>query len=124
MKNRIMIVDDALFMRHLIRSALESVGYEIVAEAENGADGLRLFEELRPDLITLDIIMPEMDGLQVLRGIRNIDQDAKVIMVTAVDQRSCMLKAMNLGISDFIVKPFEDARVISAVERALGSPNT
>lgn len=119
MNNRILIVDDALFMRHLLRSILEPIGYVIVAEAENGAEALKLFEELRPDLTTLDIIMPEMDGLQVLTGIRKLDQQAKVIMVTAVDQRSYMLKAMNMGVSDFIVKPFEDARVISAVERAM-----
>ncbi len=116
---RILIVDDALFMRKLIREALESVGFEIAGEAADGAEGLRLFRELAPDVVTLDIIMPDVDGLECLRAIRAEQPDARVVMVTAVDQRESMLEAMELGVSDFIVKPFEDARVISAVQKAL-----
>ncbi len=118
--HRILIVDDALFMRRLIREALEPVGFEIVGEAENGLEALKIYDAEKPDLMTLDIIMPEMDGIQVLQEIRKKYPDAKIIMITAVDQRDCMLKAMSLGVSDFIVKPFDDTRVVSAVEKAIG----
>ncbi len=118
--HKILIVDDALFMRRLIREALEPVGFEVIGEAENGLEALKLFESMKPDLMTLDIIMPEMDGIQVLQEIRKTDKEAKIVMITAVDQRDCMLKAMSLGVSDFIVKPFDDTRVVSAVEKAIG----
>ena len=117
---RILIVDDALFMRRLIRDALEAVGFEVVGEAGNGREALAMFEEMKPDLMTLDIIMPELDGIQVLQELRQKNKDAKVVMITAVDQREYMLKAMNLGVSDFIVKPFDDVRIVSAVEKAIG----
>lgn len=118
--NKILIVDDALFMRNLIRDALEPLGFVIAGEAENGVEAVNKFQSLHPDLTTLDIIMPEMDGLEALKAIRGFSSDAKVIMITAVDQRDAMLQAMKLGVSDFIVKPFDDRRVISAVEKALG----
>lgn len=121
MKNRILIVDDALFMRRMIRKALEPLGYEIVGEAENGKEAIEKFEELTPDLVTLDIIMPDIDGLEALSQIREKSGEVKVIMVTAIDQRESMIKAMKNGVSDFIVKPFDDDRVVSAVQKALAS---
>jgi two-component system chemotaxis response regulator CheY len=121
MKNRILIVDDALFMRRMIRNALEPLGYDIVGEAENGQEALNKFEELTPDLVTLDIIMPDIDGLEALSRIRAKSDAVKVIMVTAIDQREAMINAMRNGVSDFIVKPFDDDRVISAVQKALAS---
>ncbi|MFW5750719.1 MAG: response regulator [Planctomycetota bacterium] len=117
---RVLIVDDAAFMRQLIRDALEPLGFEIVAEAGNGRDALERYRELRPDLITLDIVMPEMDGLSTLEAIRAEDHQTPVIMVTAVDQRDSMLRAMRLGIADFVVKPFDEDRIVSAVDKAVG----
>jgi len=116
---RILIVDDAMFMRKLIRDALEPIGYTICGEASDGNQAIERFRELRPDLTTLDIVMPHADGLAALAGIRAIDPKAKVIMVTAVDQREAMLRAMHLGVSDFIVKPFDADRIVTAVEKAL-----
>lgn len=116
---RILIVDDALFMRRLIRDALEPIGFNICGEAGDGNQALERFRELKPDITTLDIVMPNADGLAALAGIRQIDPKAKVIMVTAVDQREAMLRAMHMGVSDFIVKPFDADRIVAAVEKAL-----
>jgi len=115
---KVLIVDDALFMRATLRKALEPLGYEI-REAENGVQAIEIAGEWSPDLITMDIVMPEMDGLQALAEIRRSASQVRVVMVTAVDQREPMQEAMRLGISDFIVKPFDENRVISAVDRAL-----
>jgi two-component system chemotaxis response regulator CheY len=120
--SKILIVDDALFVRRMIKGALEPLGFNIIGEAENGQVGLQMIEELKPDLVTLDIVMPEMDGIEMLSALRDKHMNTKVIMITAVDQRDMMLKAMKFGISDFIVKPFEEERVISAVEKALERP--
>lgn len=119
----VLIVDDALFMRQMIRDALEPLGFDEVLEAENGREGLEMFVKHKPDITTLDIVMPEMDGIEVLQGIRSRSKDAKVIMITAVDQREMMLQSMKLGINDFIVKPFEEERVISTVEKVLQRGN-
>lgn len=116
---KILIVDDASFMRRLIRNALESVHYEVCAEAENGKQGVNLFRQHQPDLVTMDIIMPEMDGLTALRQIRAEFPQARIIMITAVDQRQYMQEALEAGVNDFVVKPFDDDRIIMAVERAL-----
>lgn len=116
---KILIVDDAAFMRRLIRNALESVQYEICAEAANGREGVELFRQHKPDLVTLDIVMPEMDGVAALRAIRSEWPSARVIMITAVDQRQYMQQVLELGVSDFVVKPFDDDRIVMAVERAL-----
>ncbi len=115
----ILIVDDAIFMRKLIRDALEPIGFTICGEASDGNQAIDRFRELKPDIVTLDIVMPNADGLAALAGIRQIDPKAKVIMVTAVDQREAMLRAMHLGVSDFIVKPFDADRIVAAVEKAL-----
>ncbi len=116
----VLIVDDALFMRKMIRSALEPLGFDIIGEAKNGKEGIEMFNQYRPDLTTLDIVMPELDGLEVLKEIRKGDSEAKVVMITALDQRESMVKAMKLGVSDFVVKPFDEDRIISAAEKALG----
>ena len=116
----VLIVEDALFMRRTIRGALEPLGFEIVGEASSGEQGLEMFKKFKPDLTTMDIVMPGMDGIEALTAIRKESPDAKVIMITAIDQRESMLAAMHLGISDFVVKPFDDNRIISAAENALG----
>ncbi len=115
----VLIVDDAIFMRKLIRDALEPIGFTICGEASDGNQAIERFRELKPDITTLDIVMPNADGLAALAGIRQLDPKAKVIMVTAVDQRDAMLRAMHLGVSDFIVKPFDADRIVAAVEKAL-----
>lgn len=117
----VLIADDAMFMRKLIREALEPLGFDVVGEAENGQQAVELHAELKPDLTTLDIVMPEMDGLSALEAIKKSHASAKVIMITAIDQRAEMLRAMRLGVSDFVVKPFDAERIVSACEKALGS---
>jgi two-component system chemotaxis response regulator CheY len=116
---RVLIVDDALFMRKLLRDALEPLGYTICGEAADGNAAIQSYRELRPDITTLDIVMPTADGLVALAGIRKLDPKAKVIMVTAVDQRDAMLQATRLGVSDFIIKPFDADRIVLAVENAM-----
>jgi two-component system, chemotaxis family, chemotaxis protein CheY len=119
MKRRIMVVDDAPIVRLIIRNILEKAGYEIVAECVNGVEAVAKYKELKPDLTTLDITMPEMDGVETLKQIKAIDGEAKVIMVTAIDQRDLLLKSIRLGATDYVVKPFEDDRIVSSVQKAL-----
>lgn len=110
---RVLIVDDAAFMRASLRLMLERNGYQVVGEAENGAVGVRKFIELTPDITTMDITMPEMNGLEALKEIRRIKPDAKVIMVSAMGQEPLMKEAVMLGVKAFIVKPFKEQRIIS-----------
>ncbi len=119
---RILIVDDAKFMRHMLKKCLTQGGFEIAGEAENGAVGVQKFLSLKPDLVTLDMIMPEMGGLEAMRRMREMDPGAKIIIVSAVDQRETMLEAVRLGATDYIAKPFDAERVETAVNRALGLP--
>ncbi|MBU0650735.1 response regulator [bacterium] len=116
----VLIVDDAPIIRLMLRDILEFNNYEVVGEGVNGADAIEKYKALKPALVTLDIIMPEMDGIDGLTGILAVDPSAKVIMVTAIDQREYLMKAIRLGATDYIVKPFEDDRVISAIQKALG----
>ena len=119
MGKRILIVDDAPIIRLMLKDILEYNGYEIVGEGSNGKEAVLKYEELSPDLVTLDIIMPEADGIEALEKILAINSDAKVVMVTAVDQRESLMKAIRIGATDYIVKPFENDRVLSAVQKAL-----
>jgi len=118
---KILIVDDALFMRQVIKNALTPLGFDIVGEAENGTEGVEKYMALKPDLVTMDIVMPGEDGISALKKIKEFNPDAKVIMITAVDQRDSMLEAMHLGVADFVVKPFDNERIVSAIEKALGT---
>lgn len=120
MGKRILLVDDAPIIRLMLKDILEYSGYEIVGEACNGMEGVQKFKELKPDLVTMDIIMPEQDGIAALEEILSIEANAKVVMVTAIDQRESLMKAIRTGATDYIVKPFEDERVLSAVKKALG----
>ena len=113
MAKRVLIVDDAIIMRMRIKEiALES-GWEIAGEAANGEEGLAQYRELRPDLMTLDIVMPKMDGVAVLRQIREEDPQARIVMVSAVDQKGKLTECIRLGAVDFIVKTFDKARLTS-----------
>jgi two-component system chemotaxis response regulator CheY len=120
MANRILIVDDAAFMRMMIRDILTKSGYEVVGEAQDGAQAIEKFKELHPDLITMDITMPEMDGITALKEIRKLDSNARVIMCSAMGQQSMVIDAIQAGAKDFIVKPFQADRVIEAIKKTLG----
>jgi two-component system chemotaxis response regulator CheY len=115
---RILVVDDAAFMRRMVIDVLQSGGHEVVGEAVNGNEALERFQELRPDVTTLDITMPEKDGLTALREIMAVDPAARVVMCSALSQESKVLEAVKAGARDFIAKPFQAGRVLSAVEKA------
>ena len=115
----IMIVDDAAFMRMMLKDILTKNGFTVVGEAENGALAVEKYIELRPNLTTMDITMPEMDGLQALKEIRKRDAKARVIMCSAMGQQAVVIEAIQSGARDFIVKPFQADRVIEAITKAL-----
>jgi two-component system chemotaxis response regulator CheY len=116
----VLIADDAAFMRMMIKNILTEAGYEIAGEAENGAVAVAKWKELRPDLTTMDITMPEMDGIAALREIRTVDPEARVVMCSAMGQQAMVIESIQAGARDFIVKPFQADRVIEAVSKALG----
>src|SRR3954470_19044354 len=117
---RVLVVDDAAFMRKMVSDALTKGGHDVVGEAGNGAEAVTQFQELRPDVMTLDITMPEKDGLAALKEIVALDPSAKVVMCSALGQESKVLESIKLGAKDFVVKPFQADRVLSAIEKALG----
>lgn len=120
MSKRILVIDDAMFMRTMLKGILSRNGYEIAGEASNGIEGVDKFRQLSPDLVTLDITMPEMDGLQCLEKIMKTDPHAKVIMCSAMGQQTMVLDAIKLGAKDFIVKPFLEEKVIESVKNIIG----
>ena len=117
---KILIVDDAAFMRMMIKDILTKNGYEIAAEAENGQKAIEKYSEARPDLVLMDITMPEMDGIQALKKIKEIDAGANVIMCSAMGQQAMVIEAIQSGAKDFIVKPFQAERVLEAVKKVVG----
>lgn len=119
MENRLLLVDDLGFMRSALREILEAEGLEIAGEARNGAEAVEMYRKLNPSLVVMDITMPVMDGLEALRRIRNIDRDALVVMCSAMGQEKNILKAIQYGARDFVIKPFTRKRIVSAVEKAL-----
>lgn len=120
MATRVLVVDDAAFMRMMIKDILTKNGFEIVGEAENGAIAVEKWKELRPDLTTMDITMPEMDGITAVKEIKKLDAGAKIIMCSAMGQQAMVIEAIQAGARDFIVKPFQPDRVIEAVRKAIG----
>ncbi|MCC5909808.1 MAG: response regulator [Clostridiaceae bacterium] len=120
MSNKILIVDDAAFMRMMVKDVLTKNGFEVIGEAENGAKAVDKYKELKPELTIMDITMPEMDGIEAVKEIKKIDADAKVIMCSAMGQQAMVIEAIQAGAKDFIVKPFQAERVIEAVKKALG----
>jgi two-component system chemotaxis response regulator CheY len=117
---RVLVVDDAAFMRKMVSDALAKGGHEVIGQAGNGVEAIAQFRELRPDLMTLDITMPEKDGLETLKDVMELDPSAKVVMCSALGQESKVLESIKLGAKDFVVKPFQPDRVIDAVAKALG----
>lgn len=116
----ILIVDDASFMRMMIKDILSKDGFTIVGEAENGLKGVEKYKELQPDLVIMDITMPEMDGIQAVKEIKKINPDAKVVMCSAMGQQAMVIEAIQAGAKDFIVKPFQNDRVVEAVKKVIG----
>ncbi|HLR41968.1 MAG TPA: response regulator [Pseudogracilibacillus sp.] len=119
MAQKVLIVDDAAFMRMMIKDILEKNGYEVVAEAENGNVAVEKYKEFTPDLVTMDITMPEKDGVTALKEIKALDPNATIIMCSAMGQQAMVIDAIQAGAKDFIVKPFQADRVIEAVSKAL-----
>jgi two-component system chemotaxis response regulator CheY len=120
MGNRILIVDDAAFMRMMIKDILVKGGYVVCGEANDGSQAIEKYRELKPDLVTMDITMPEMDGITSLQEIRKFDAAAKVIMCSAMGQQQMVISAIKSGAKDFIVKPFQADRVIEAIKKIIG----
>ena len=120
MAKNILICDDAAFMRMMIKDILTKNGYNVAGEAENGLKAVEKFKEVNPDLVLMDITMPEMDGIQALKEIKKIDGGAKVIMCSAMGQQSMVIEAIQAGAKDFIVKPFQADRVIESIRKILG----
>ena len=119
MAKGILIVDDASFMRMMIKDILTKNGFEVIGEAENGIKAVDKYKELGPELVIMDITMPEMDGIQAVKEIRNVNPDAKIVMCSAMGQQSMVIEAIQAGAKDFIVKPFQTDRVIEAVKKVL-----
>lgn len=118
---KILVVDDAAFMRMMIRDILVKNGFEVVGEATNGAEAMVRYKELAPDLVVMDITMPEMDGISAVKAIKKMDPAARIIMCSAMGQQSMVLEAIQAGARDFIVKPFQADRVIEAVRKAVSA---
>jgi two-component system, chemotaxis family, chemotaxis protein CheY len=116
---RVLVVDDAAFMRKMLTDVLGKAGHEVVGEAGNGVEAVAQFQALRPDIMTLDITMPEKDGLTALKEILSVEPAAKVVMCSALGQESKVLEAIKAGAKDFVVKPFQPPRVVEAIEKAL-----
>ena len=116
---RVLVVDDAAFMRKVVSDALTSGGHEVVGEAGNGNEAVQRYQELSPELVTLDITMPEKDGLQALGEIISIDPAARVLMCSALGQESKVIESIQKGAKDFVVKPFQPAQLLEAVGKAL-----
>ena len=120
MAKNILVCDDAAFMRMMIKDILTKNGYNIAGEAENGAKAVEKYAELKPDLVLMDITMPEMDGIEALKKIKASDANASVIMCSAMGQEAMVIESIQSGAKDFIVKPFQAERVIEAVQKVVG----
>ncbi len=120
MAKSVLICDDAAFMRVMIKDILTKNGYEVAGEAENGIKAVEKYAETKPDLVMMDITMPEMDGIQALKKIKEVDPGATIIMCSAMGQQAMVIESIQSGAKDFIVKPFQADRVLEAVKKAIG----
>ncbi|MBC7092691.1 response regulator [Candidatus Bipolaricaulota bacterium] len=120
MGKSVLIVDDAAFMRMMIKDILVKNGYEVAGEAENGVAAVQMYRELKPDAVTMDITMPEMDGITAVREIKKLDPQARIIMCSAMGQEPMVVEAIQAGARDFVVKPFQKERVLQAPKKTLG----
>nr|WP_275901694.1 response regulator [Paenibacillus sp. SYP-B3998] len=115
-----MVVDDTAFMRMVLRSLLEQMSHDVIAEAKNGKEAVDLYSRFMPDLVTMDITMPEMDGIEAVKQIKMINKDAKIIMCSAMGQRQMVLDAIRSGASDFVIKPIQKERLEEAIDKVFG----
>lgn len=120
MSKRILVVDDAAFMRMMIKDILSKNSYEVVGEAENGLKAIEKYKELTPDLVLMDITMPEMDGIEAVKKIKAMDNNAKIVMCSAMGQQAMVIESIQSGARDFIVKPFQAERVLEAIRKVVG----
>ena len=120
MSHTVLICDDAIFMRTMVGDILQKAGFDVVGEASNGAEAVEKYKQLKPDLVTMDIVMPDMGGIDAVREICKHDPNAKVLMCSAMGQQALVVQAIQAGAKDFVVKPFQPSRVLEAVKRVLG----
>lgn len=120
MGKRILVVDDAAFMRMMIKDVLVKNGYDVIGEAENGLKAIEKYKELTPDLVLMDITMPELDGIQAVKQIKAFDAGAKIVMCSAMGQQAMVIESIQAGARDFIVKPFQAERVLEAIRKVIG----
>jgi two-component system, chemotaxis family, chemotaxis protein CheY len=120
MSSTVLICDDAIFMRTMIGDILRQAGFEVVGEAENGQQAVEKYRALRPDFVTMDIVMPDMGGIDAVREIIREDPQAKILMCSAMGQQALVIEAIQAGARDFVVKPFQPSRVLEAVQRVIG----
>ena len=120
MSHTVLVCDDAIFMRRMISDILTQAGYEVVGEAETGAQAVERYKQLKPELVTMDIVMPDMGGIDAVREIMKLDPAAKILMCSAMGQQALVIEAIQAGAKDFVVKPFQPSRVLEAVQRVLG----
>ncbi len=120
MSKRVLVVDDASFMRMMVKEILTKNGYEVAGEADNGQKAIEKYAELNPDLVIMDITMPEVDGIEAVKRIKESDPEAKIVMCSAMGQQAMVIEAIQAGAKDFIVKPFQADRVLEAVKKVIG----
>ena len=120
MSHTVLICDDAIFMRTMVGDILTQAGFEIVGEAETGVQAVEKYRQLKPDLVTMDIVMPDMGGIDAVREITKLDPNARILMCSAMGQQALVVEAIQAGAKDFVVKPFQPSRVLEAVQRVLG----
>jgi two-component system chemotaxis response regulator CheY len=118
---RVLIVDDALFMRNMLRNIFSESGFDIVGEAQNGNEAIEMYQQLKPDLVTMDIVMPELNGIEALKQIMSVDSGAKIVICSALGQETLIMEALEAGARDFIVKPFKPPKVIEVAQKVLSS---
>lgn len=116
---KVLIVDDSLMMRKMLKDIVEKEGYKVVAEASNGEEAIQKYKMTKPDLVTMDITMPEMNGIQALIELKKIDDNVKVIMLTAMGQKTMVIDAIKHGAKDFLIKPFEKEKLISSISKVM-----
>jgi two-component system chemotaxis response regulator CheY len=118
---KVLIVDDALFMRNMLRNIFSESGFDIVGEAQNGNEAIEMYQRLKPDLVTMDIVMPEKNGIEALKEIMAADGTARIFICSALGQESLIMEALEAGARDFIVKPFKPPKVIEVAQKVLSS---
>ncbi len=122
MGKKVLVVDDAAFMRMLLKDMITKAGYEIVGEAANGKEAIEKYKELNPDIVAMDMIMPEMNGIEATKEIMRLDPNAKIIVCSAMGQQMMVIEAMQAGAKDFIVKPFRQDKVIEVLSKVVNTP--